>query len=54
VTQILSDVDAKEHAEAVVKKPYQEVLRELDMTKLSASAEDELREVITFLVQREY
>ena len=54
VTQILSDVDAKEHAEAITKKSYQEVLREPDMTKLSASAEEELREVITFLVQREY
>lgn len=54
VTEILSDVGAKEHAEAIAEKSYQEVLGELDMTGLPASAEEELREVITFLVRREY
>ena len=54
VIQILSDLGAKEYAEAMAKKSYQEALAELEGAKLSPSAEEELRRVITFLVQREF
>lgn len=54
VIQILSQLGAKEYAQEMAQKYYQEALSELEGAGLSAWAEEELKEVTAFLLEREY
>lgn len=54
VVQLLHDTGAKEYTETMAKRYYQEGVAELEGVGLSASAKQELVEVIAFLVEREH
>lgn len=54
VIQILEHLGAREYCQEKAKDYYREALVELDGAELSPKAKEELREVTTFLVEREY
>ena len=54
VTQILGHLGTKEYTQEIARKYYREALGELEGANLSHQALKELKEVTSFLVEREY